>query len=110
MSKEKTEFYIAWNEAKNEGFISSDKSDVLKALGRMSVNGIEATLGEEFRNIYEDQVCHLQTCTLSAASITPTPDTRIIGYRGPDAKPVTLIMSDGSEIEFNPDDFQNGSI
>lgn len=64
MPKEKTTYYVAWNEARNEGFISTDKSDVLKALGRQSVGGMEATLGECFRDCYEDQETHIQTIQL----------------------------------------------
>ena len=33
----------------------------------------------------------------------------IVGYRGVNAQPVTLILSDGSELEFDPDQFPNGS-
>jgi hypothetical protein len=54
MATERT-FYIAWNPSKREGFISDDKSDVLKALGRKPVGMMEATLGEAFRDSYGEQ-------------------------------------------------------
>lgn len=37
------------------------------------------------------------------------PPLTIIGYSGANAQPVTLILSDGSELEFNPDDYNSGS-
>ena len=33
----------------------------------------------------------------------------IKGYRGSGAKAVTLLLSDGSELDFDPDDFPSGS-
>ena len=33
----------------------------------------------------------------------------IVGYYGENAHPVTLILSDGSELEFDPDQFPNNS-
>lgn len=50
-----TPFYIAWNSGRNEGFISDDATDVAKALGELEVGGMEATMGEAFRDCYGDQ-------------------------------------------------------
>jgi len=36
-------------------------------------------------------------------------DVCVVGYRGKSAQPVTLMLSDGSELEFNPDDFNNAA-
>ena len=47
------------------------------------------------RDLYDDAV----------ARCAPT----IAGYRGQNAQPVILIMSDGSEVIFDPDQFNNGS-
>lgn len=42
----------------------------------------------------------------NARRITPS----IIGYRGPNAVAVTLMMSDGSELVFDPDQFNNAGV
>ena len=61
MTNVKTTYYIAFNEGRDEGFISTNKRDVLKALGRMRVGGSEAALGCGFRECYEDQKGHMKT-------------------------------------------------
>lgn len=48
-------YYIAWNGNKTEGFITADRDDCMKALGRKSPGGYESTLGLAFRETYDDQ-------------------------------------------------------
>lgn len=51
MSKKK--FYIVWNPAKNEGFITDDRKDALFASEGISRHG-NPTLGEALRECYAE--------------------------------------------------------
>lgn len=38
-----------------------------------------------------------------------SPVPKIVGYKGHNARPVSLMLSDGSELEFNPDEFKDSA-
>ena len=42
------------------------------------------------------------------AGVDNKPTPTIIGYEAPSAIPVTLLLSDGSRLEFDPNDFCEG--
>jgi len=56
------QYYIAWNSAKTEGFITDDRDDCMRALGRKPRGNMESTLGSYFRKTYsKDNLPPIQT-------------------------------------------------
>ena len=58
------EFFIVWNEARNEGFITDDESDALACLRGGECSG--STAGLSFAEIYDDDERTLERHTLKA--------------------------------------------
>lgn len=63
------EFYIVWNEARNEGFVTDDLGDAEQAAGVVSVRTISSHLGgsavgECFGESYDDDVKTIERHTL----------------------------------------------
>lgn len=52
-------FYIVWNEAKNEGFVTADKRDAMEAV-RGRFRNPSSVIGEAFFNAYEDDYRTMQ--------------------------------------------------
>lgn len=56
-------FYIVWNEAKNEGFITDDRDDALAChAGKQRL--ISSSMGDAFAEIYDDDDLSLEEVEL----------------------------------------------
>lgn len=62
----KKKYYVVWNAAKTEGFITDDKADALFTAEGIPMNFGNPTVGESFRECYadDDEVLPMQRITL----------------------------------------------
>lgn len=57
------QFYIVWNEAKNEGFITDDENDANACCHRRR-RALSSTVGDAFAEAYEDDNMTIEVVTL----------------------------------------------
>lgn len=59
-------FWIVWNEAKNEGFITDDEDDAIACEARAAGlrQAITSTVGEAFAEAYEDDELSIEEVEL----------------------------------------------